>query len=271
VKAIVFADIAPLYARAHKEAPRVDEALFGMVVEIESDAADGFVLVRTHYGYEGYTPEENLWLDEAAADQWQAADKWCVWAPYLDILAEPKVQAVTIAHSPRGGRLLCCEEGDWSPGWVKVGLPNGRRGYVRKPCISRCSESARGQQALRNALVRTAKLYLGTQYRWGGKTPLGIDCSGLTSMVYMLNGVLIYRDAELRPEFAMQEIAFEKKAAGDLVFFPGHVAMYIGNGEFIHSTASAHSEGVVLNSFDPNSLLFRKDLLDSVVKVGSIF
>ena len=37
-------------------------------------------------------------------------------------------------------------------------------------------------------LIEDARLYLGTSYRWGGKTPYGVDCSGFTAMAYMLNG-----------------------------------------------------------------------------------
>ena len=69
--------------------------------------------------------------------------------------------------------------------------------------------------------------YLGAQYRWGGKTPLGIDCSGIVSMAYLLNGVTIYRAAAIKSGFALHEISLEAAKPGDLLFFPGHVAMYL--------------------------------------------
>ena len=40
-------------------------------------------------------------------------------------------------------------------------------------------------------------MYMGTHYRWGSKSPRGIDCSGMVSMAYMLCGIFIHRDAKL--------------------------------------------------------------------------
>ena len=44
----------------------------------------------------------------------------------------------------------------------------------------------KNEQEFRDSIIKTALSYLGTSYRWGGKTTLGIDCSGLCQMAYLL-------------------------------------------------------------------------------------
>ena len=116
-----------------------------------------------------------------------------------------------------------------------------------------------------------AKKYKGTEYRWGGKSGRGIDCSGLVSSAYMQCGVLIYRDAKIVEGWPMHEVAFEDKKPGDALFFPGHVALYLGEGRYIHSTGAAVSGGVVINSLEPEDPLYRDDLVKSLYAVGSVF
>lgn len=87
----------------------------------------------------------------------------------------------------------------------------------------------------------------------------------------MLNGVYIYRDARLMPEFPVRQISYDNIKEGDLLYFPGHVAMYIGNGEYIHSTARPGSDGVVINSLNPAADNYRRDLAESIYAAGSVF
>ena len=198
-----------------------------------------------------------------------------------DILSAPFVSTVRLMSVTRGAVLICCGETYVShPGcdYVCIRLYDGRAGYIKKsylePYAAPLDEKEIGrldEDSFRERLVQTAKSYLGTQYRWGGKTPLGIDCSGLTSMAYMLNGVYIYRDARLVPGFAVKEIPYECMKKGDLIYFPGHIAMYTGDGEYIHSTAREGSDGVVINSLDRRSARYREDLAQSICAVGSIF
>ena len=120
-------------------------------------------------------------------------------------------------------------------------------------------------------MTKTALAYLCVQYRWGGRSPWGIDCSGLCFTAYYLNGVSIYRDAKILEGFPVHAIPAEQAKKGDLLFFPGHVAMYLGDGRFVHSTSHVGTHGVAVNSLTPGDPLFRPDLLETMTGAGSIF
>jgi beta-lactamase class A len=87
-------------------------------------------------------------------------------------------------------------------------------------------------------------------------------------MAYMLNGLYIYRDAGIADGFPIREIPAEAARTGDLLFWDGHVALYLGDNRYIHSTGL--SSGVVINSLDPAARDFREDLA-AVKKWGSAF
>ena len=71
----------------------------------------------------------------------------------------------------------------------------------------------------RYSVVKTAEKYIGVRYRFGGNDPTGFDCSGYSSYVYKLNGLLLPHSAQ--QQFANgRRIGIRKAKPGDLVFFP---------------------------------------------------
>jgi len=74
-----------------------------------------------------------------------------------------------------------------------------------------------------------ASRYAGTAYRYGGTTPTGFDCSGFTSYVLRQVGVDLPRTSGSQ-RAATARISRSEAVPGDLVFMPGHVGIYAGDG-----------------------------------------
>ncbi|KEZ91398.1 hydrolase Nlp/P60 [Lacrimispora celerecrescens] len=262
-----------------------DEGLYGMGLAITGPNERGFYPVRTFYGYSGFIRKEEIELvslDELKC--WEESELMVTDGIYVDILSLPKVQGVRLLSLFRGSLIKVLSFDSENEGWAKVELLDGRVGYMRNQFLRKKEFSQCGlwtgelpqkeivdEAHFRKSVVETAKQYLGTQYRWGGRSTAGIDCSGLTSESYLLNGILIYRDARIEPGFPVHEIPKDEMLPGDLMYFPGHIAMYMGNGSYIHSTGKIGSGGVVINSLNPQAEDYRADLAESWYASGSIF
>ena len=270
MKAIVNVPICAMYDQPTRESTIVDEALYGMVVEILDEVIPGWLQIRTHYRYEGIVCDEDLLLDDEAVEFWEAQEKKVVLNKnFCDVLSEPKVQGWIRETLPLGS--LVSPMGEPENGWQEVMLCDGRTGYVMAPILGEYHTEpvSRDEESLRSALVNAAMRYRNTHYRWGGKSPNGIDCSGLCSMAYLLCGIIIYRDASIKEGFPLHDISFEQIKPGDLLFFPGHVAMYLGENRYCHSTAKGN--GFTINSLDPQAADYREDLHRNITRIGSYF
>lgn len=280
MKAVVQAPICPLMSQPRPDCELADEALFGMVVEVLEQTTSGYWKVRTHYRYEGYAPVTCLAIGDEAAQAWASLPKKVVLHKNTcDVMCHPKVQSWPLTTLPMGAVVAVTEPPEVNPesgepnGWQCISLPDGAKGYVRASWLDTYYETPIDlpEGELRRRLVDTAMLYARTHYRWGGKTPLGIDCSGLVSMSYLLNGITIYRDAKVVEGFPIHPIDCKNAKPADLLFFPGHVAMYMGDGRYIHSTGKAGSDGVVINSLNPGDPDYRPDLPEKMTGAGSYF
>ncbi|GFN34275.1 C40 family peptidase [Tepidimicrobium xylanilyticum] len=266
--AIIIDTIGPLKQEIGFDKEAADESVFGRLVTVLREERDNWYYVETDYKYRGYVHESYLLIDSEKAKKWDEEANHIINWGIVDVMKEPKYQSYNIKLLTRGAVIKLT--GNEEENWAEVELPNDEKGWVRKELIGKRIKPGTeiDENSFRKKVVETALTYLGTQYRWGGKTPLGIDCSGLASISYLINGVIIYRDAKIKEEFGMKRITRDQIKIGDLLYWPGHVAIYIGNDKYIHSTGA--SGGVVINSLNPEHDDYRKDLAD-VKEFGTVF
>lgn len=96
-----------------------------------------------------------------------------------------------------------------------------------------------------SGIITYAKQFLGTPYVWGGSTPAGFDCSGFVQYVYAHFGVQLDR-VTYSQENDGQVISVSQAQPGDLLFWGSrgnsyHVAIYLGNGQYIHAPQPGES------------------------------
>jgi cell wall-associated NlpC family hydrolase len=94
-------------------------------------------------------------------------------------------------------------------------------------------------------IIEQALMYLGSPYLWGGKTPFGIDCSGLTQMVYRLSGKTIPRDAKDQALLGETLSFIEESKPGNLAFFDNSEGKIIHVGLIMKDNYILHAHGEV--------------------------
>jgi len=274
MRVLVQQPVAALWPEPKRSSPLADEMLHGMEAEVLADEAE-YVNVRAFYGYTGYAGRECLRSDPQILARWDGLPKMTVGSATADVLSQPKVQGMLLCALPRGSRVAALPGPE--NGWQPVLCADGRKGYMRKVFLSELPASpyplesitANGAEVLRRRLVDTALSYLGAPYRWGGRTPQGLDCSGLCHMAYLLNGIIIFRDARIHPDYPVREIPLRRVKPGDLLYFPGHMAMALGEGRFVH--ASMGQEVVATASLREGDQNYRGDLAGQLLAAGSVF
>ena len=245
-----------LYPDAKSEV--TDELLYGTNVISFDESYAGFLFCKTDYGYTGYVDVSHL-----KPKGQKMGEKHVVTSSFCDVYSIPEYRFSPVMTLPRGSiiegekkkcrdkRFVCIKSGT-----EELFVPS------ENICDSKILFRFDTPDKKRRQILKIAFSYLGTPYRWGGKSSMGIDCSGLCFMAYTLSGLGLYRDAEPDARY-VKKIPFEKLEPADLIYYNGHVTMYIGCGEYIHSSATLG--GVRISSFDEKSSGFYPKLKSDIV------
>lgn len=207
--------IAPLRAEPSDASEMVSQVLYGEYFKI-IDSRKKWVRIRlAHDNYEG-------WLDakqfiEIEADQ------------YHEIHDDTKMYAQDlISHLSHTDETLST---------ITIGA------QISTAQILADNYSHQGKEFSldRDAIIENALLLLNAPYLWGGRSPLGIDCSGFTQLVYRMSGYHLLRDASQQATQGEVLSFIEEATQGDLAFFDNsegaitHVGIIMNDNYIIHA------------------------------------
>ena len=236
------------------------QELMGTVVEIVGEQGYWREIVSPQ-PYKAWTTEKTLVeMTPEELKAYEDAPKYIYTAHYGHVYTTPTIHNPSAICDLVGGDILRVVEkkkGSASPSgkhgkWVEVLLPSGRTGWVLKKDVRPLSEridirmgdSAEGLVSVEKMedVIRQAYSLLGVPYLWGGMSSKGVDCSGLVRISFLMNDILLPRNATQQIKCG-KEVDLKDIQRGDLIFFGNtetgaitHVGIYLGNGEFIHAS-----------------------------------
>ena len=221
--------IVPMRAEAADQAEMVNQIIFGEHFKVLESRKKWSRIRLAHDSYEGWISNKQ-WIEISEEDYKQLGkDVSTITTDILDIITKEHHQPIVIGSIlpfyKSGYSLLNNEmyqfDGLTTPGFVK-----------------------------KEKLVENALMYLNAPYLWGGRSPLGIDCSGFSQMVYRLQGVNLPRDAYQQAEIGTTLSFVEESEPGDLAFFDNnegkitHVGIILEDNHIIHASGKVRIDRI---------------------------
>ena len=221
--------IVPMRNEAADQSEMVNQVIFGEHFKVLEIRKKWSKIRLAHDSYEGWICNKQ-WI-EIEEDIYKQLDKEVatITTDILDIITKTHHQPIVIGSilpSYKSGHALINNEmyqfdGLTTPGFIK-----------------------------KDKLVENALMYLNAPYLWGGRSPLGVDCSGFTQMVYRLQGVDLPRDAYQQAEVGTTLSFVEESEPGDLAFFDNtegkitHVGIILEDNHIIHASGKVRIDRI---------------------------
>jgi gamma-D-glutamyl-L-lysine dipeptidyl-peptidase len=224
-----------LRAEPNQKSEMVSQVLFGEHFQIENIIEDEWIKVKlAHDGYSGWISFKQFrFISELEYDAIQKNSTHICSHPFNKLIEQD------------GGPLL-----------IPFGayLPNlsDQKFKIQNKAFEYKGDSipTADIKANRLELIRIAQQFLNVPYLWGGKSFLGIDCSGFTQLVFQTQNIILPRDAYLQAEIGSPHSFVEEAQAGDLAYFDNaeghitHVGIMLDNTTIIHASGQVRIDKI---------------------------
>jgi cell wall-associated NlpC family hydrolase len=212
--------IVPVRALANDRSEMVTQLLYGDAFEVISKQKNWLYICIAFDNYEGWIDAKQAFsIEEKLFKEVQENSFYCS----LDLIEFVSTANQELIPISMGSNLV-------STGFLKHQFD----GHFSKISFFQ-----------KEKIAEIAVFYLNAPYLWGGKTPFGIDCSGLTQMVYMLNGYSLLRDASQQAAQGEALSFIEESEPGDLAFFDNSEGKITHVGIIMHDNYIIHVNGKV--------------------------
>ena len=251
--ALVKLSIATLCTEPKHSAEIATQGIMGAPVKV-LEKRDDWYRVQMADDYIAYVPESSLaFKNDVQMKNWRKAKRYIVTAYDSRLVTEPHGDE-TVSDLVMGNIV---EFKSTQGNWYKVATPDGRTGWVDGADIAELSQWS--QQGFSAAQIeKTARRMMGSSYLWGGTSTKVTDCSGLSKVAYLSNGIILQRDASqqaLTGKIMKKGTDWRQYETGDLLFFGNektgrvtHVGIYLRDGKYIHCSGQ-----VKINSLIPTA------------------
>ncbi len=216
----VVVETAPLRGAREPGTQLSSELVFGETVTVFEDTGSVAWVQNQTDGYVGYTDSAALSDAVHAPTHHVAAIRTCVYAnPHVrspGTMSLPICAPVTVFGTK--GRYAELASGGWVPAQHLAALDDTESDFVA-----------------------VAERFMGTPYVWGGRSERGLDCSALVQLALMRCGADAPRDSDMQEAGLGSPVPYDGNEAilqrGDLVFWKGHVGIWVGPDRFLHANA----------------------------------
>ena len=229
------------------------QGLLGMPLKVLDKKGD-FYRIQTPDKYISWVDKGGIHrMNKGEFDNWNNRKKVIFTKNFGYVYADTSENSEIISDITLGGILKFT---GISNNFFEVEYPDKRTGFIKREEAVNYESWLINLVASQENIEKSAKSMIGFPYLWGGTSSKGMDCSGFTKMVYLMNGFVIPRDASQQinaGKIVDNKLDFVDLQKGDLLFFGTkaeenkkqkvvHVGIWLGNEkmEFIHSSGNIH-------------------------------